>query len=125
MPKTLNLNIFKLISVHLAPLIVIVLYFSAFIVFFDSFGVDSLPVTVLFTAYITWFHGKIAGLSSVIVFTSIHAALLYLAGKPSLSILFEKNPILYFGLATDVVLVFLVHYFKTVFNQLKEIKSKL
>ncbi|OQA74739.1 MAG: Autoinducer 2 sensor kinase/phosphatase LuxQ [bacterium ADurb.Bin243] len=125
MPKTLNLNIFKLISVHLAPLIVIVLYFSAFIVFFDSFGVDSLPVTVLFTAYITWFHGKIAGLSSVIVFTSIHAALLYLAGKPSLSILFEKNPILYFGLATDVVLVFLVHYFKTVFNQLKDIQIKL
>ncbi|HOT76469.1 MAG TPA: response regulator [Candidatus Wallbacteria bacterium] len=109
----------------MAPLIIIVLYFFAFIVFFDSFGVDSLPVTVLFTAYITWFHGKTAGLSSIIVFTSTHTTLLYLFGKPSLSILFEKNPILYFGLATNIVLVFLVHYFKTVFNQLKEIKSKL
>lgn len=92
---------------------------------FNYFGADSMPVTLLFTAYITWFHGRAAGLASIAVFVSAHALLLYAAGKPSMYSYFNAKPMLYFGLFTDVVMVFLVYYFKFIYQQLNETKIKL
>lgn len=125
MPKSYYNKILNFIRFNFLPLTFIVAYYASFIPLFESFGTDSMPVTLLFTAYFTWFYGRTAGLASIAVFVSAHALLLYAAGKPSLQSFFAENPMLYFGLATDVFMVFMVHYFKFIHDQLNETKSKL
>jgi len=125
MPKSYYDKILSFIRFNFLPFTFIIAYYASFIPLFESFGTDSLPVTLLFTAYFTWFYGRAAGLASIVVFVSTHALLLYAAGKPSLYSYFNASPILYFGLLTDVVMVFMVHYFKYIHDQLNETKIKL
>ncbi len=84
-----------------------------------------MPITILFTTYVTWLYGRAYGLAGIAFFTAAHALILYCTHKPSLLSLFDKYPILYFGVFTQIILIFLIDYFKHIYNQLIEIKNQL
>jgi signal transduction histidine kinase len=119
------INAKKLITKNTALVFIIALYFLVFHFTFDLLKHNLMPVTLLFTTYITWLYGRTYGLSGIAFFTAAHALLLLCTNKPSLTSLFDKNPILYFGVFTQIILVFLVDYFKHIYNQLKAIKNQL
>ncbi len=115
----------NLITRNTALIFIVALYFLVFHITFERLEHNLMPVTVLFTTYITWLYGRAYGLAGIAFFTAAHALLLFCTQKPSLTSLFDKHPILYFGVFTQIILVFLIDYFKRIYNQLKEIKNQL
>ena len=125
MPILTVSNATKLKTRNTALIFIITLYFLVFHITFERLEHNLMPVTLLFTTYITWLYGRTYGLAGIAFFTAAHALLLFCTQKPSLTSLFDKYPILYFGVFTQIVLVFLIDYFKHIYNQLKEIKNQL
>lgn len=92
---------------------------------FDLFGHNFMTFSLVLTTYFSWLYGYFYGILSIAASTLIHALILQAAGKTSLTVLFSQYPILYFGVLTQIIMVFLIHFFKTIYNQLKNAKTEI
>jgi len=62
-------NIKNLITKNTALIFIIALYFFVFQYTFDLLEHNLMPITVLFTTYITWLYCRACGLSGIALFT--------------------------------------------------------